>query len=111
MALAWQIDSHFKPQPNASDATDYHFAVHFVNASDQEIAIADALSWRTQFWQPGDIIVRTFCVNDPAKVSSIVGVRLGMYLYNGKLFHNANLVDVHGTPIDQSVLIRFASMF
>jgi hypothetical protein len=101
--LAWAI--------TVSSTEDYMFSVHFFNEDGQEIVNADSLSWRGVYWHPGDTVVRRFCLSaDQAPLQSeLAGVNIGMYTYDGTNFHNVDLVDAAGTPIRQTVSVRFDS--
>lgn len=101
--LAWAI--------TASSTEDYMFSVHFFNADEQEIFNADGLSWRGVYWNPGDTLMRRFCLSadQAALQSELAGVNIGMYTYDGTNFHNVDLIDAAGTPIGQIVTISFNS--
>jgi len=90
---------------------DYMFSVHFVNAAGQEVLNADGLSWRGIYWQPGDTVIRRFCLSSDQAVqqAEIVSLNVGMYTFDGTNFHNVDLLDPSGTPIGQTVSIRFNS--
>ncbi|MFN8373508.1 MAG: glycosyltransferase family 39 protein [Anaerolineae bacterium] len=90
---------------SARTSQDYSFAVHFVDADGNGIANADALSWQGRYWREGDRVIRRFCL--PEANPAIAGVNLGMYTYDGVNFYNANLLDASGTPVGQTLEIRF----
>lgn len=85
---------------------DYTFAMHFMDASGERVAIADALAWQGHYWRPGDRVVRTFCV-DPVTLPAITGLHIGMYLYDGTTYHNVDVVDQQGTWIGQFIQLEF----
>ena len=93
LALVWAIT-------NGTDA-DYSFAVHFVDAAGDRVAQADGLSWPGVYWRPGDRVVREFCLPQPE--STIAGVDIGMYVFDGANFFPANVLDEMGAPAGQSV--------
>ena len=103
LTLLWAVDAN--PQP-----ADYLFAVHFSNDAGQEIAFADGLSWRGVYWQPGDQVVRRFCLADKTRVAAISGVNIGMYRFADNAdtqFDNMNLIDEHGAAVGQTVSVSF----
>lgn len=96
LALAWTVES-------VPESGEYTFAVHFTDPAGREIVIADGLTWLRAYWIPGDTIVRTFCVTDPANASLITGVNLGVYRLEGATPRGIDLIDANGTPYGQSV--------
>lgn len=88
LTVVWRIHAHAEQ--------DYQFAVHFFDATDQRVQMADGLSWFARYWLPGDLVLRTFCLSEPD--STIEVVRLGMYRYDGQQFYNVDLLDDKGLP-------------
>lgn len=101
--LQWEI--------TATTNEDYTFSVHFFNADGQETIIADGLSWRGVYWRAGDVVIRRFCLSSEQRVNwdEIVGVNLGMYIYDGLNFQNVDVLDGAGNPVGQYVTIEFGS--
>jgi 4-amino-4-deoxy-L-arabinose transferase-like glycosyltransferase len=99
LRLFWEI--------TAPTDQNYSFAIHFVDAEDNRVANADALSWMGRYWRAGDRVIRTFCL--PEVPAGIVGVNIGMYTYDGANFYNANLLDVNNTPVGQMLEIRLTA--
>jgi hypothetical protein len=99
--LAWSI--------SAPSTEDYMFSLHFFSEDEQEIVNADGLSWRGVYWRPGDTVLRRFCLSsDQASLQpELAGVNIGMYTYDGTNFHNVDLIDAAGTPMGQTVTVRF----
>ncbi len=93
LSIAWEIV--------LTTIEDYMFAVHFVDGADKRIQAADGLSWFGEYWRPGDIVVREFCLNVDTTI--VDGVYIGMYTYDGVNFHNINVIDENNMPIGQSV--------
>ncbi len=93
--LLWEI--------NAPTWEDYIFAVHFFAANDERIAIGDGLSWRGRYWQPGDQVVRRYCVPLPERV--VERVEIGMYTLDGDAFNDIDIVDENGAAIGRKFSI------
>lgn len=85
---------------------NYFFAVHFYDASNNRISIADGLSWAGHYWRPGDRLVSTFCAAEVGGV--IASVRLGMYTYDGQNYRGVPLLQPQteygmvAIPLDQA---------
>jgi hypothetical protein len=97
LMLAWGI--------NQTADRDSMFAVHFLDSGGERIAQADGLSWPGRFWQPGDVVIRHFCLGEANP--AVAGARLGMYVLNGTNFINIDLLDVNGTPSGQMIDVVF----
>ena len=95
LSLAWQVQ--------ASASADFLFAVHLFDAQEDRVAVADGLSWEGHFWQPGDLVVRDFCL---AQVdNTITSARIGMYTYADGNFYGVDLLDEQGIPVGQTVTL------
>ncbi len=104
VTLVWTVNG---PRPE-----DFSFAVHFFNASSQEILNADALSWRGQYWRAGDTVVRRLCPQyGQERRNEIAGVNIGMYTHttgpSGDVFNNMDVLDANSSPIGQTISISF----
>jgi hypothetical protein len=86
---------------------NYSLMVHFLDAEGHVIYNADALSLLGRYWQAGDTVVRRFCIPDEALIQATVGVQLGMYLYDGSQFFNANVLSGGD---GQSITVDFKSI-
>ncbi|MBX3080635.1 MAG: glycosyltransferase family 39 protein [Anaerolineae bacterium] len=91
---------------------DFSMAVQFVNNSGERILNADGLSLRGQYWRPGDIVTRRFCLPyGQERIAEITGVLLGFYTSTdtpeGKRFEDVPLLDHTGAEIGRKQEIKF----
>jgi len=91
LSLAWDIE--------ATTTETYLFAVHLFNAQNEQVAIADGLSWPGEYWRSGDLVVRDFCLSTANE--TILSAQIGMYTYDGINFYGVDLLDEQGMPVGQ----------
>ncbi|GAB4510474.1 MAG: hypothetical protein OHK0046_07380 [Anaerolineae bacterium] len=91
--LAWDI--------SRGTNEDYHFAINFYDAANTRTAQADALAWPGRYWQPGDSVLRAFCLSESQ--ADVAHVEVGMYTFDGAVFNNVNILDAAGNPAGQVV--------
>ena len=70
------------------------------------------MSLRGQFWRPGDIVTRKFCLaSGQERIPEVTGVLLGYYTATdtpeGKRFDDVPLLDQNGTEVARKVEIKF----
>ena len=91
---------------------DLSMAVQFLSEKGERILSADGLSLRGQFWRPGDIVTRRFCLaSGQERIPEVSGVLLGFYTAtdtpDGKRFDDVPLLDQAGADVGRKVEVKF----
>lgn len=83
---------------------DYQFSVNFMNNAGQSLFNGDAISWQSQYWQPEDQIIRTFCMPNDAEIALI---DVGMYYFtvDGDI-QPLDLLDSMGNPAGRYITLE-----
>jgi 4-amino-4-deoxy-L-arabinose transferase-like glycosyltransferase len=95
LALTWSVS-----QPAS---VDYFFKVHLMGSTGARVAVADGPAWPGRYWRAGDVLQSRYCASADVDLSTVKGVQLGMYTYDGVNFGNVDVLDALGNPAGQSI--------